>query len=72
MLSLLSYNIYNISSYFIFYLSRFISIIGGSTINSRPATALRTPLQEDIVMQEARNQRALREMTPMTMSMSSK
>ena len=30
------------------------------------ATPMRTPLQEDVIMQEARNARILREMTPMT------
>ena len=28
-------------------------------------TPLRTPLQENIIMQEARNQRAFRDMTPL-------
>jgi pre-mRNA-splicing factor CDC5/CEF1 len=42
------------------------SAAGGGLYSATPAAPQRTPMQENIVLQEARNLRALREITPFT------
>ena len=43
------------------------ALIGDYSAAYKPTpTPLRTPMQEDVIMQEARNARALRDMTPLS------